>query len=50
MKNSTAKPQNLSLQIYQKRLDILPAYIIERLTVYKVSNVSSFRHNPTPQV
>ena len=48
VKNSTAKSQNFSLSIYQKRLDILPLYIKERLTLYKVINVSSFCHNPTP--
>ena len=48
--NSTAKPRNISLQIYQKRLEILLVYIKEWLTLYKVFNVSSFCHNPIPQV
>ena len=33
VKNPTAKPRNVSLQIYQERPDILPVYIKEGLTL-----------------
>ena len=36
VKNSTVKPRNFSLHIYQKRPEILPVYIKERLTLYSV--------------
>ena len=41
LKNSTGKPRNFSLRIYQKRLEVLPVYNKERMTLYKVFNVSS---------
>ena len=38
VKNSTAKPRNLSLWIFQKLLETLSVYIKERLTLYKDFN------------
>ena len=51
VKNSTANPRNELQPVSLSETSRDTAIVIkERLTLYKVFNVSSFCHNPTPQV
>ena len=50
VKNSTAKPRDASLQIYQRNIEILSVYIKGWQTLYEDYDLSSFCHNPTPKM